>query len=284
MDDNLIIEDNVLKGYRQSKIITVTIPEGIVAICDNAFSDFPNLMNITLPKSLSKIGNGVFQNCPKLTEIDLTDIAVIGEKAFSGCTALQNVLFGNRITYLANAIFLGCSSLTEIILPENIAYIGCECFKDCTSLTAIKYDGVMEIDNNAFENCGGFCNLALPKSLAHISPNAFSFCKLLDTVTVQNRFIDIDETAFDYNNRFIFKAVQFSTARSFALQNGYKFHPVILNDEYGIISGEQLDILAKSGILLFAKKDSKNEGKILIRYDTSAKDRIIELIGGIQND
>ena len=203
-------------------------------------------MNISLPKSLSKIGNGVFQNCPKLTEIDLTDIAVIGEKAFSGCTALQNVLFGNRITYLANAIFLGCTSLTEIILPENIAYIGCECFKDCTSLTAIKYDGVMEIDNNAFENCGGFCNLALPKSLAHISPNAFSFCKLL--------------------------------------QNGYKFHPVILNDEYGIISGEQLEILAKSGILLFAKKDSKNEGKILIRYDTSAKDRIIELIGGIQND
>ena len=102
-------------------------------------------MNITLPKTLSKIGNGVFQNCPKLTEIDLTDIAVIGEKAFSGCTALQNVLFGNRITYLANAIFLGCTSLTEIILPENIAYIGCECFKDCTSLTAIKYDGVMEI-------------------------------------------------------------------------------------------------------------------------------------------
>jgi hypothetical protein len=79
MDDNLIIEDNVLKGCRQSKIITVTIPEGIVAICDNAFSDFPNLMNISLPKSLSKIGNGVFQNCPKLTEIDLTDIAVIGE-------------------------------------------------------------------------------------------------------------------------------------------------------------------------------------------------------------
>ena len=142
----------------------------------------------------------------------------------------------------------------------------------------------MEIDNNAFENCGGFCNLALPKSLAHISPNAFSFCKFLDTVTVQNRFIDIDETAFDYNNRFIFKAVQFSTAQSFALQNGYKFHPVILNDEYGIISGEQLDILAKSGILLFAKKDSKNEDKTLIQYDTSAKDRIIELIGGIQND
>ena len=140
MDDNLIIEDNVLKGCRQSKIITATIPEGIVAICDNAFSDFPNLINISLPKSLSKIGNGVFQNCPKLTEIDLTDIAVIGEKAFSGCTALQNVLFGNRITYLANAIFLGCTSLTEIILPENIAYIGCECFKDCTSLTAIKYE------------------------------------------------------------------------------------------------------------------------------------------------
>ena len=28
MDDNLIIEDNVLKGCRQSKAITITIPEG----------------------------------------------------------------------------------------------------------------------------------------------------------------------------------------------------------------------------------------------------------------
>ena len=284
MDDNLIIEDNVLKGCRQSKAITITIPEGIVAISDSAFSDFPNLMNISLPKSLSKIGNGVFQNCPKLTEIDLTNVYSIGTEVFSGCTTLNKVTFGKEIGYLPNAVFLGCTALAEITLPENIAYIGCECFKDCTSLTAIKYDGVMEIDNNAFENCGGFCNLALPKSLAHISPNAFSFCKLLDTVTVQNRFIDIDETAFDYNNRFIFKAVQSSTAQSFALQNGYKFHPVILNDEYGIVSSEQLDILAKSGILLFAKKDSKNEDKILIQYDTSAKDRIIELIGGIQND
>ena len=56
MDDNLIIEDNVLKGCRQSKIITATIPEGIAAISDNAFSDFPNLYRVEMPKSLVMIG------------------------------------------------------------------------------------------------------------------------------------------------------------------------------------------------------------------------------------
>ena len=54
MDDNLIIEDQILKGYKETGIITVEIPEGIVAISDNAFSDFPYLSNVSLPKSLKK--------------------------------------------------------------------------------------------------------------------------------------------------------------------------------------------------------------------------------------
>ena len=86
MDDNLIIEDGILRGYKEKLIQTITVPEGIAAISDNAFSDFPNLYRVELPKSLVMIGNGVFRNCPKLKSIDLTNVCSIGTETFSGCT------------------------------------------------------------------------------------------------------------------------------------------------------------------------------------------------------
>ena len=280
MDENLIIEENILKGYRESEIITVTIPEGIVAISDNAFSDFPNLHSVSLPKSLLMIGDGAFKNCTSLTSIDLTNVCSVGAESFSGCTVLNNVEFGKKIKYLPNALFLGCTGLTGITLPENITYVGSECFKDCTSLTDIKVCGVMEIDNNAFENCNSLCSIALPYSLFHISDNAFSFCRSLTAITVNNSLVDIDETAFCYNVDLVFKATQNSTAQGYAADMKYKFQPVILNDEYRVITNEHLEILSVSGIMFHAKKMEGDTGRYIIHYDKTAEQQIISLIGG----
>ena len=40
MDENLIIENRILKGYKEKLIQTVNIPEGVSAIAENAFADF----------------------------------------------------------------------------------------------------------------------------------------------------------------------------------------------------------------------------------------------------
>ena len=49
MDENLIIENRILKGYKEKLIQTVNIPEGVSAIAENAFADFPNLYSIDFP-------------------------------------------------------------------------------------------------------------------------------------------------------------------------------------------------------------------------------------------
>lgn len=277
MDENMNIEGNILRDYRELKIMMVEIPEGVAAISDNAFSDFPNLQSVQLPKSLVMIGDGVFRNCPKLKSVDLTGVRSVGAEAFSGCTSLQSVTFGKTVSYLPNALFLGCTSLAEITLPDNISYIGCECFKDCTSLTNIEFKGVMEIDNNAFENCSSLFSVTLPASLTHISSNAFSFCRELSSVIFRNRFTDIDETAFVFNVGVILKAVMDSSARNFAAENGCKFKPVIIDEEYRLITGEQLALLSGSGIMMYAKKV---DDKIVIHFDRSSKEKINKLIGG----
>ena len=142
----------------------------------------------------------------------------------------------------------------------------------------------MEIDNNAFENCSNLCNITLPSATTHISPNAFSFCCKLDNIIFENRFIDIDESAFENSVNVVINSTQYSSAHIYAKTNRYKFHPTIVVSEYCIVTERQLDTIAKAGIAFFAKRPDPTKDEFVIQFDKSAEDRIIELIGGIQND
>mgnify|MGYP002528966828 FL=1 len=275
--DNLIIKDNIVIGCSEPDILSVKIPEGVIAIGDNAFLDFRRLSEIQLPSTLKKIGDKAFKGCEALNVINIENVRVIGTGAFAGCKSLSKIQFGDNIGYLCNATFCGCTSIDEIDVPKNISYIGCECFKDCTGLTEIKLAGVMEIDNNAFEHCTELYSIAFPYSLLHIAPNAFSFCTKLQSVIMQNRFIDIDETAFEYNVNLIIKAAQFSTAYNYAIGNGFTFTPTIISADYRIVTNEDVAILSKAGILFRMKVIDSST--VIISFDKSAKSKIENLIG-----
>ncbi len=278
--NNLIIENNIVRGCTDKDILKIEIPEGVVAIDDNAFSYFDKLYDVELPDALIRIGSNAFKNCTALKSVNLKNVSFVGEYAFLGCSSLHEITFGENIGYLCNGTFLGCSVLEEILIPKNIMYIGCHCFRDCTSLSSVDIQGVMEIDNNAFEHCVNIYNINFPHSLIHVSANAFSFCENLKTVMIQNKFIDIDETAFDYDVNIIIKAVQFSTAYNYTQQQRFSFCPTILDSDYRVISSEELSRISKAGILIRAKQLDASKDEMLIIFDKSAKERIDSLIGG----
>lgn len=278
--NNLIIENNIVRGCTDKDILKLEIPEGVVAIGDNAFSDFENLYDVILPDSVVKVGSNAFENCTALKSININKIHTLGECAFTGCSSLHDITLGESIGYIPNAAFLGCSALEEIVIPKNITYIGCECFRDCTSLSSVDIKGAMELDNNAFEHCTNIYNISFPHSLIHISSNAFSFCENLKTVIIQNKFIDIDENAFEYDVNIIIKAVQFSTAYNYTQQHRFSFCPTILDSDCRVISSEQLSRISKAGILIYAKQLDASKDEMLIIFDKSAKEKIDSLIGG----
>lgn len=280
--DSLIIKDNTIIGCSETDILSLKVPEGVTAVGDNAFLDFKKLSEVQLPSTLKKIGDRAFEGCEELKHINIDGVSIIGVRAFAGCESLSKIQFGDNIGYLCNAIFCGCTSIEEIDIPKNISYIGCECFKDCTGLTDIKLAGVMEIDNGAFEHCTELYSIALPYSLLHIAPNAFSFCTNLETVIIQNRFIDIDETAFEYNVNLIIKAAQFSTAYHYAIGNGFTFTPTIISADYRIVTNEDVAILSKAGILFRMKVIDSST--VIISFDKSAKDKIDKLIGNDEHN
>ena len=55
--------------YLNNQIKSVVIREGVTAMREDAFADFPSLTSLTLPKSFLFIGNRAFFNCPNFTTV-----------------------------------------------------------------------------------------------------------------------------------------------------------------------------------------------------------------------
>lgn len=63
---------------------SITIPEGVKEIGDNAFSLCSSLTSITIPEGVTKIGDNAFQSCNKLISITIPESVIeIGKSAFS---------------------------------------------------------------------------------------------------------------------------------------------------------------------------------------------------------
>ena len=69
-EDTKIIAENALSGCMS--ISSIVIPEGVVSICNFAFSDLYMLNFVVIPSSVEYIGVEIFYFCFQLTEINFT--------------------------------------------------------------------------------------------------------------------------------------------------------------------------------------------------------------------
>ena len=96
--EDLIIENNIVKGCKEKYIVQINIPAGVKAVGDNAFRGLQKLYDINFPKSLVHIGSGAFEDCPSLASLTLLNVGYIGERAFMNCTGLREVDLSDKIS------------------------------------------------------------------------------------------------------------------------------------------------------------------------------------------
>ncbi len=98
--------------------------------------------SVTIPDSVTSISDEAFINCPKLTNISIPNsVAYIGFSAFSSCTSLKSITLPSSLSFISGALFLGCSQLTTIHIPVSVTSIGNNAFADCPSLMTVTYPG-----------------------------------------------------------------------------------------------------------------------------------------------
>ncbi|MCQ2464959.1 MAG: leucine-rich repeat domain-containing protein [Oscillospiraceae bacterium] len=78
----------------------------------------------TVPESVK---NTVISACcynTYLEELDLSDVEVISDYSFEGCTALKSIKMSKKLKSVGQNAFLGCSSLTSIRVYKTVESIG----------------------------------------------------------------------------------------------------------------------------------------------------------------
>lgn len=163
---------------------TVTLPEGLTSIGNDAFAGCSQLQSISLPNTVKTIGSNAFQLCVSLTKATLpSKLDEISDYLFDGCTALKEASIPNGVTVVGQNAFFGCKELILPSLPDSINEIKAGAFGDCIKLNLPLPKNLKSIGSNAFMRCS-FDNLNIPDGVTDLADEAFSYCRSIKTITI----------------------------------------------------------------------------------------------------
>lgn len=148
------IDGWVIKCTNASEIKSVELKDGTVGIAYGAFrSDNSKLKSVTLPDGLRAVDDLAFSGCP-IESLALPDsLTYIGKSAFAN-TDIREITFPSKLAEIQDAAFKECESLKSVTLPKRLKVMGDEAFYGCTSLkTVIGGDSAEEIGRDTFFGC-----------------------------------------------------------------------------------------------------------------------------------
>ena len=135
-------------------------------------------------------------------EIDGKPVFEIGEYAFSGCSALTQIVIPDCVEKIKQSAFNGCKNLTEIDLPDKLNTIGVTAFADCGFTEVIIPDMVVTIDRNAFFGTP-LTSITIPKNVEKIGTGAFA-CGSYGSGTLAEINVDAENTSFTGKDNVLF--------------------------------------------------------------------------------
>ena len=146
------IPDYFLSGC--TKLETLEIGNGITKIGKHAFEQ-TDITSITIPDSVTAIGEQAFNGCTSLAEVNISKnskLETIGNRAFQQ-TNITSIAIPDSVTVIGKQAFNRCTSLTEVNISKNskLETIGDGAFYDTRVLKMYLPGGVKTLGRGAFQ-------------------------------------------------------------------------------------------------------------------------------------
>ena len=142
--------------YGMSKLTSITIPENVTSIGDNAFSDCTNISSVVWNAAKCS-GWSSSSNSPFL----------------SAKENITSFTFGNKVDSIPNYLCYGMSKLTSITIPENVTSIEQTTFSGCTNISSVVWNAV---------ECSGWSSSTSPFSSIKDNITSFTFGDKVETI------------------------------------------------------------------------------------------------------
>ena len=274
------------------------IPEGVEAICDEAFMGRATYEEIDLPDSIKHIGAYAFSGCHRLKNIRIPDGVNVASRAFDGCTSLPAKYLpqsyrqslgisldedavadpddavdfyndGSKTSADGKRFFQAPINVTEYSIPEGVEVICAKAFYKIKTLTKVVFPHSAKIVGaSAFKDCQQLETVKLNKELKEVSDNAFSGCGNIQHLQLSVK-TSIQTGSFGKCDKFTDKSLKLFLEN---LKENMSVPRLItfLQSNYAISSKKSvLDEVGLTKVMEDYQKKQKKEIAIALRKETA---------------
>ncbi len=174
IEDKSVVGIDAEAFWYKSDIVTIELPDTLVAIGSRAFQGCKSLESVELPESIMILEDACFAQCESLESINIPEsLYYVGGGAFDDTPFIaeykdDSIILDDRIFYF----YRGTSDYVEI--PEGITCISASAFLECDSVARVDIPETVEIIGSyAFYGCDSLKSIKLPKNLTELGPYAF---------------------------------------------------------------------------------------------------------------
>ena len=158
------------------------IKSGVIAIANYAFNwhyyqsggilytnrctHEKKITKLLIPDTVIAIGSEAFSDNTAINEIIVShNLEYIGQRAFSGCKHMMDFGLPTKVKYIEAEAFDGCwNAFRKLTIPASVRHIGSHAFRGCATLEKVVFAGLIDnIGSGIFESCERLSEIVVPE-------------------------------------------------------------------------------------------------------------------------
>lgn len=187
----------------ETVIGTGTALASITSIGDYMFKNCKSIKNVegmivdghlTIPCTVERICKESFRSST-IKSVDFGSNPIITEikyDAFTGCTALTEIVLPNTLTTVGERV-CSASGVKYAVIPDSVTSMGYGMFMDCKSLEFVELGTGTAVRNKMFSGCTALKAVSIPEGITKIDSNAFVGCTALKAVYLPSSLVTIGD-------------------------------------------------------------------------------------------